>query len=127
MSLREQAAVDAQIFVEDAAAGFATAIVLTNPNGETLDMNGLTTDVHNTIDPDTGLAVVGRNASVALSLRTLDAACFDTPRGVEDPAKKPWLVEFDDILGKCHTFKVSEAQPDAEMGVLVCTLEAYAK
>ena len=127
MSLRDQAAVDAQIFVEDAVAGFATAIVLTNPNGETLDMTGLTTDVYNTIDPDTGLSVVGRKVSATLSLKTLKEKCFSVPRGIEDSGQRPWTVEFFNVLGECNLFKVSEAEPDAEMGVVVCHLEAYSQ
>ena len=123
MNLRELAASDAALFVEDNAAGFGFPLTLTNPDGGSLAMAGLANDVFTKIDPETGMMVAGRSASVTLSMKTLETACFGQPRGVSDSSSRPWIVEIDDVLGNCHRFKISLTQPDLTIGVIVCHLE----
>lgn len=125
MSLREQAAADLQAFVEDAAGGFGWPITLTSPSGESYELTGLSTDIGQTIDPQTGMAVVGRQGSVALPTRRLQALGVDLPRGIADSGSKPWTVRFDDIGGSSHLYKVSEALPDRAVGLVTCLLEVY--
>ena len=125
MNLREQAAVDARTIIADASTGFAAPISLSSPAGQTVVMSGLPTDIGHSIDMDTGALVAGRSGSVALSLRDLAAACIGVPTGIADSASKPWLVELKNVLGVSGVFKISSVMPDAELGVLVCTLEAY--
>jgi hypothetical protein len=125
VSLRAQAAVDARAIVGDASA-FACPTTLTDPGGHTAAVNGLTTDVHTTIDPNTGMVVSGRKASVAYSLAALTAAGFaSVPKQIASQSSKPWVVVFADITGASHTFKVAEGLPDAAIGIVVCMLEAY--
>lgn len=125
MGLRAEAAADLRAITEDDAAGFGWPITLTDPAGTSVDIIGLANDIGTTIDPDTGMAVTGRNASVAISLAALDDAGVGIPKSIADSASKPWLVSFDDIQGEAHTFKVREALPDRAIGVVVCLLEAY--
>lgn len=125
MSLREQAAADLQAILEDSTEGFGWPIQLTSPAGSAFDLTGLSTDIGLTIDPQTGQAVSGRRASIALSLRRLEVLGIGVPRAVADSASKPWLVTFADIGGASHTFKVSEVLPDRAVGSVVCFLEAY--
>lgn len=124
MSLRAQAAADLQSIVED-SAGFGWPITVTNPAGVEAALTGLSTDIHMTIDPETGQAVSGRRASVTLALARLSAAGLGMPRAISDGATKPWVIVFDDIAGAAHTFKVCEALPDRAIGAVVCLLEAY--
>lgn len=124
MSLREQAAADLQGFLED-AAGFGWPITLTSPAGESYELTGLSTDIGQTIDPETGMAVTGRRASVAISTRRLESLGLALPRNIADGASRPWTVRFADIGGKSHLYKVSEAMPDRAVGVVTCLLEAY--
>lgn len=124
MSLREQAAADLQAIVED-STGFGWPIQVTNPAGLSAALTGLSTDIHTTIDPETGQAVSGRRASIALVLASLTAAELGMPRGIADSGSKPWIVTFDDISGASHTFKIAEALPDRAIGVVVCFLEPY--
>lgn len=126
MGLREQAAEDNRNILEDDATGFGWPIQVTAPNGDTAAMVGLSTDIHMTIDPETGQAVSGRNASVSLSIQGLtDAGFSELPRNIASANSRPWVVAFEDVSGNAHTFKVCEALPDRAMGCIVCKLEAY--
>lgn len=126
MSLLAQAAADLRAILEDDVGGFAVAIVLTNPYGVSATLKGLQTDHALTIDPDTGQAVTGANASVALSIPAILAVgpTFGMPRGISDSAMRPWIVQFTTPTGDTQKFKVSEALPD-KLGCLVCRLEAW--
>lgn len=124
MGLREQAAIDCKAIVED-ASGFGWPITVTNPAGASAAMTGLSTDIALSIDPDTGTAVTGRKASVALSIAALETAGLGMPRAIADGSGKPWLVRFEDVQGNAQTFKVRESAPDRAIGLVVCWLEAY--
>lgn len=124
MGLRAQAALDLRAITED-AAGFGWPITVTDPSGVTGALTGLSTDIGLMIDPETGIAVSGRKASVALALASLTAAGLGIPRGVADQAGKPWVVTFADVHGAPHTFKVQSTMPDRAAGIAVCMLEHY--
>lgn len=125
MGLREQAAIDCKAIVEDLSAGFGWPITVTNPDNVSAAMVGLSTDIAHSIDPDTGAAVTGRRASVALSIEALTTAGLGMPRGIAEGAGKPWVIRFEDIHGNSQAFKVRETAPDRAIGVVVCFLEAY--
>jgi len=126
MGLRELAEQDLGVIIEDRARGFGWPISLTDPDGLTDDtLVGLSNDIAQTIDPDTGELVSGRLASVALRISSLYAAGFSLPRGVADTALKPWIVKFNDINGRPYVFIVRQSNPDHGAGVVVCILEAY--
>jgi hypothetical protein len=127
MGLREQAAADLRTILEDTAAGFGWAISVTPPDGAPVALVGFSTDIAQVIDPETGIAVTGRSASVAIAIASLTAAGLDIPKAVADESGRPWVVTFADIVGKAHTFSVLEAHPDRALGVVVCRLEAYRK
>ncbi len=122
MGLRQRAAVDAKRILEDSTSGFGWPFVLTSPAGVSTALTGYTTDVSVTIDPDTGQAVAGKKASVAVSLASLPAM----PTAVADEMTKPWLVTVADIQGVTATLKVIEVLPDRALGVVVLLLESYA-
>lgn len=123
MSLIAQAKTDLRAILTD-ASGFALPITVTDPNGVTAVINGLQNDVHLSVDPQTGMMVSGRRASVALSLAALADAGLGEPRAIADGAGKPWVVAFTTPTGKALTMKVAEALPD-ELGCIVCLLETY--
>lgn len=124
MSLRAQAAADARAFLND-ADGFAWDITLVQPNGSSAAFKGFSGDIGLTIDPETGQAVTGRRAHVALSILDIEQAGMGLPQAVADKNRKPWVVRFEDIQGRSQTFKVSAAMPDRTLGVVTCALEAY--
>jgi hypothetical protein len=125
VSLLDQAALDLRSILTDAGpGGFALPITVTDPSGVTAVINGLQNDVHLSVDPQTGVMIAGRRASVALSLAALAAAGLGEPRAIADGAGKPWVVAFTTPTGKALTMKVAEALPD-ELGCIVCLLETY--
>lgn len=122
MGLRDIAAADLKTIVEN-TDDFGWPVTVTKPGGPSVAMVGLSTDISQTIDPDTGQAVSGRAASVTLVMSSLLAAFSELPRGISDGL--PWVVQFDDIAGAAHKFKVREAMPDRALGCVVCLLEFY--
>lgn len=126
MGLREQAEQDLGFILESDEAGFRWPISITDPNGTTVpDLYGFSDDIAQIIDPDTGQAVSGRLASVALRLSTLEDAGVGIPQGIADASQKPWLISFDDINGNPFDFKISQANPDRALGMVACLLELY--
>jgi hypothetical protein len=125
VSLRLQAEADLGAILGDATGGFGWPIVVTNPAGVSATLTGFSTDVSQTIDPQTGEMVGGRQASVALSLASLAAAGFELPFAVADGASKPWLVSFVSINGETLTFKVADSNPDRAIGITTLVLEVY--
>jgi len=124
VSLRRQAELDARGILENTEE-FGWPITVRNPDGQQANLTGLTTDIHTSIDPETGQAVSDRRASIVLSLASLSEAGLGIPVAVPESSRKPWLVTFDDINGHSHTFKVSEAMPDRAIGIVTCMLETY--
>jgi hypothetical protein len=124
VSLRQQAAADFLTIAED-TSGFGWPITVTNPSGQTLAMTGLSTDVGNTIDPETGVLVAGRKASVALSVKRLEDAGLGIPTNEADPKRKPWVVVFNDIGGTARTYAVLNVMPDRALGCVTCELGVH--
>lgn len=121
MGLREQAALDAQAILQDSAMGFGWPLLLTSPLGDSTELTGYTTDVAQTIDPETGQAVAGRRASVAVSLKSLS----EMPRAEASQLRKPWTVTYADSEGVASKWKVIEVLPDRALSVVVLLLESY--
>lgn len=126
MGLREVAAADNRAILEDSAGGFGWPITLTDPSGKVASVVGNSGDIAQVIDPQTGMAITGRVAHVAIAMASILAAGFtDLPRAVAEESRRPWVVTFNDIGGTEHTFKVLEALPDRTIGLITCTLEAF--
>jgi hypothetical protein len=121
MGLRAQAALDAKAILEDSSSGFGMPFTLKSPDGVSVQLTGFTTDVGQTIDPETGQAVAGRQASVACALSSLPAM----PTAVSSETRKPWVVTFASSAGVLGDWKVTEVLPDRAVGVVVLLLEAY--
>jgi len=125
MGLREQAEADLGLILEDKDRGFGYDIILTDPSGTVRPLTGFSVDISQIIDPDTGIAVSGRLASVAIRTSTIIAAGLTLPRGIADAGIKPWIVQFNDINGNPFTFKVSQSNPDRALGLITLMLELY--
>lgn len=125
MSIRQLAESDLGLILEDGATGFGWPITVTDPSGTVRPLTGFSDDIAQIIDPDTGQAVSGRLASVALRISSLTLAGLGLPKGVADAGSKPWLIEFDDINGNPYKFKVSQSNPDRALGLVTLLLELY--
>lgn len=125
MNLRTLAEADLAVVLEDDAGGFGWPIKVTDPEGNEGNLKGSAGDIGRLIDPDTGTAISGRFAGFTLRISSLTTAGLDLPRGISDENKRPWLIEFDDINGNPHIFKVVESDPDRTLGVVTCILELW--
>lgn len=125
MSLRELAVADAHAIATDESA-FGWPITVTDPAGTSATLTGLSNDISQVIDPETGQVISGRSATVVVSLVALAEAGLGIPKGVTNKAVKPWVVVFAEPGGGVtHTFKVSQTMPDRTIGLVVCVLEGY--
>lgn len=125
MSLVTQSEADLAESLED-TNDFGWPVTLTDPAGLSKPLNGSSTDISQSIDPDTGHVISGRSASVALRISSIYGAGFASlPKGIADTSGKPWRVTFDDVNGSTYNFKVQQSNPDLKIGIVVCLLEEY--
>lgn len=125
MGFLETAAADLAGILSDDVGGFAVPIQIVDPNNNTATVNGIANEIGFKIDPETGVAVSGQKATVALSLRAIDAAGLGQPRGIAAGDKRPWSMTFQlPAMRDAQTFKVASTMPD-QLGCLVCFLEIY--
>ena len=107
MSLRATAETDLSTILEDGTYGFGWPITITDPASTSVALTGFSDDISQIIDPDTGQAVSGRLASVALRISSITASSLvGLPVGIADDTSKPWVIVFNDINGNAFTFKV---------------------
>lgn len=126
MNLRELAEADLGMILEDKSFGWGWDVQLTDPDGKTENMIGFSQDISLAVDPDTGMLVSGRTASVAFRISALRAKGFaENPKNIPDKNKRPWTVRFNDINGKPCVFKVTQPNPDAMIGCITLLLETY--
>ena len=81
-------------------------------------LKGFSNDIAQIIDPDTGEAVGGRFASVAIRIGNLAAKGLGIPKGITNNKQKPWVVKVADINGNNYTFKVAQSNPDRTIGIV---------
>ena len=117
MSLLEQAKRDTAVVLEDDST-WGAEVSVRNPAGESQSFNGQFTDVHLSVDPETGLTISGRNVSVVLSIASLMSKFGELP--VNKPSGRPWVV-----TKGAETFKVIDSMPDATLGQVQLKLGAY--
>ena len=121
MNLRDLAAADTKKFLTD-TKGFGVAITLTSPAGVVTELTGYSTDISLGIDPETGVTVSSRQASVALAYDDLT----EIPVNIPSEASKPWLVTFvDPVKGAVYEFRVLSSIPDRAIGSIVLMLEQW--
>ncbi len=104
--------------------GFAVPITLTTPAGETHEISGLAADIGLSIDPETGVMIHGRKATVAISLAVLGELGLATPEGSPDEDTRPWLVTWTPSTGGAQTMAVVGSIPD-KLGCVVLELSRY--
>ena len=86
---------------------------------------GYSNDISQVVDPDTGMIVSGRSASISIRISTLVLAGMSMPKGIADTNLKPWIVKFKDINLNPFTFKVQQSNPDRTLGIVTLLLELY--
>jgi hypothetical protein len=129
MNFLDIAQQDKAFTLKDSEFGFGTEITLTDPDLFTAVVTGRTNDISFAIDANTGQAVSGRTATIAIDIVELQEKGFsDTPKAQTDKTKKPWIVEWTDPrTSKSYSFTILEANPDRTLNILLCTLSFYKK
>lgn len=126
MNIRDLAAQDFLNIVNDQNSGFGVPVALISPDGNAQPLSGLTTDISSYLDPETGVLVAGRVASVTFANNAIREAGFsEMPVAVADSNKRPWVVCFRDPEGIPYLFKVVKAMPDRAISGIVLELEVY--
>lgn len=119
MDLHQLAEADLAFTLE----GDGQTVTLTNPEGVSAQLKAISNDISLIIDPDTGVPVSGRNANVAFRVSSLRAVGFELPKGIEDGATVPWLVQYVTVIGDTITTKVMASNPDRSIGLITLRLE----
>lgn len=125
MNLRQLAEKDLGTILENEATGFGWPITITDPDGNSGSLTGMSGDISQVIDPETGIAVSGRLATATVRLTALRAEGLGIPKGIADRNSLPWVVVFNDIEGEPYRFKVAESDPDRTLGFVNLILEFY--
>jgi hypothetical protein len=128
MNILEIAQRDKSFTLNDKEYGFGSTIKLTDPDLHSADVIGRSNDISFALDTNTGVAVSGRTATVAIDMNELIEKGFSSLHSAQsDKTKKPWIIEFDDQQGNTHVFTVLEGNPDRTLGIVLCTLQFYKK
>ncbi len=98
-------------------------VTLTDPQGASAVLKAISNDISLVLDPETGVPVSGRNANVALRMASLRAEGMELPKGIEDAARVPWLVQYTTVSGDVLNAKVVESNPDRALGIVTLSLE----
>jgi hypothetical protein len=122
MSLAHDAAIDWHEIMND-EIGAAWEFTITSPDGVIRDFVGRMSDTSQQIDPGTNTPVSGRRVVFSVSLTDLEYHGMLDIRGTEKPTEKPWKIETTDILGREHTYKAVETNPDSSIGNMVIHAE----
>lgn len=125
MNLRDLAALDHAAILSDGADGFGWPVVVVAPSGQMAITTGFTSDVGEVIDPQSGMAVIGRRVTVQLLPGPIKTAGLGDVRAIADGNSKPWLVRFADVHGVGRTYKVMAVYPDQVLGSIRCDLESF--
>ena len=123
MSLSQMAERDLQYIMEEDVSGPRWALSVTDPSGTNVDLYGISNDISEALDPETGQIVSARSVTASLCIKTLLANFAALPRGIHNTNERPWLIEFTDLNDRTQAFKVKEAMPDRRAGIIVCDLE----
>jgi hypothetical protein len=132
MGLSEQAAIDAQQFLEN-TDDFGIEIILTSPTFEIANVTGYSRKHHTSVDPANGHAISTKQASVTISEKTITDANPNYPVRINDPENKNYqevsmighLIDVPDSSGIVKNYKVLNHFPDEKLGWIVFILEDY--
>lgn len=122
-NLRELAERDLGTILETTDGGFGRPVVLTDPSGTSATIDGMTGNISNAIDPETGAEIVGDFPSVTLRISSILAAGLAMPVQEKHTGATAWRVSFEDLAGTTHTFRVQRPEPDYTLGFVNLKLE----
>jgi hypothetical protein len=101
---------------------FGETLILTSPSNQTITVGGLHTKHHLNVDTE-GNRVNAKNASVAISEKVLTDASYTVRNSNKEVALTGHKVEAKDSSGIFKKYRVQQAFPDEEIGLIVFILE----
>ncbi len=116
---------DTRAFLNDSLTGSAVPIAITPPGLPARTLMGWSNDIGLLVDPDTGQAISGRIATVALSIADLAAQNLPIPESEHSTSAKPWVISFLDGQLDNYVFSIVETHPDRTTGIVTCTVDSY--
>lgn len=124
-NLRDLAAADHRLIVEDVAGGFGRELTFVDPDGRKAVVNGFWNDIGQALDPATGSMIAGTVAFVRVTNGALRAARLGVPVAVAETDKNPWTVAYTDMGGRKHVCKIAEVRKDRSIDAVDCYLVSY--
>lgn len=106
---------------------FGVSMTFTAPTSKTATVTGLHKKHHLGIDPEKGVAVNTKTASVSVSEKFLADAGYPVRNGNGVVDLKKHLVAVKDSTGTTETYIIEQWFPDETIGLIVCTLGTYAE
>lgn len=105
--------------------GFGVEMTLTAPTSQSITIKGLHKKHHLGIDPEKGVAVNTKTASVSFSEKFLTDQGYPVrnSKGVVDLKKH--LVDVKDSTGNSEKYIIEQWFPDETIGLIVCILGTY--
>lgn len=120
MNLNVIAESDLSFTLEDSINGFGVTLIFIDGELNRYQLNTQTLDIGFFIDPQTGVAVAGRQIEITMRISTLNTLGGGYPG-------KSWSVEYIDTNGQTWNLKVIENRPDRKLGVYNMLLESLKK
>ena len=125
MGIIEQAKLDVQDITSN-LDGFGVTLTLTAPTSETIDVVGLHTKHHLSLDFETGRALNSTNAHCSFSETELIDLGFISIRNSKGEVDlKGYKVDIKDSTGTLKNYVIKEWFPDETVGLIVCILGQY--
>lgn len=118
---------DAADYTSD-SEGFGVSIIITDSNGLTITVYGLTAKHHTQVDSETGAPVSSKVASIAISEQKFyeSNSLFRVRNSNGEVDMKGYKVSVKDSTGSTCNYKINTQFPDETIGLLVFTLSDYA-
>lgn len=123
VNLRTLAERDLAFTLTDALTGFGASVIITNPSGQSLTVDGQTGNIDAFDMDDNEQLTVGNRPHVAL--RTSDIVSLGEPRRIRNPSEKPWVIEFRDLQNNLWTTTVWRSKIDRTLGITLIFLTKY--
>lgn len=116
MNLVQQAERDLSFTLEDIDNGFGVELILIDDEQNRYYLACQTTDIGFFTDPQTGVAVAGRQVEISFRISSLVAQGGTYPR-------KSWTVNYIDTNANEWKMKIQEDRPDRKIGIYNLLLE----
>jgi len=100
-------------------------LTFTPPVGSSVQVRGLGSKHHLSIDQESGLPINSRNVHMSVVESVLTDAGYTVRNAADEVSIKDHRVSFKDFRGVLRNYKINQTWPDETLGLIVCQLGAY--